>query len=503
MTLTRPRKEYPVIRDFSRLARFAGLLVLVALTAAALWLPGPSASAQQDERYFSDTGFRIDDDQIWDYFTKRGRTRTFGLPISRTFEFMGAPTQFFQRQVVQAGRGGIRTLNLLDDGLLPYTTINGSTFPGVDPEVVGKSPRPGSPGYDAAVVAFIRENAPNQFQSQPVKFYDTFAGTVTLADAFPDGNGNADLLPLLNLELWGQPTSKPTPDPNNGSFIYQRFQRGVMHYDAGCTCTQGLLLADALKAVITGENLPDDLAAQAATSPLYLQYDPDGHTGPLRPADLPDSDLSNAFRPSLDTTPAAPRPVAQTQPAAKPAASPTPPAATATPSGPPAGDPKSLLVKENEAGRDAKTGDTKDGSDSRQIWASARFEREDTNKNRHSGPIVVYSRAIIARDVDTARQIFAQEASQNEKFPEAKNKVGGRFPFNTEGDEDVGEEAKGQSACTASKCVEADEMLHRRIVFRVGKMVGVIYTYGLDDPEGNTQAFTRQFAQLMVKRMRD
>jgi hypothetical protein len=41
------------------------------------------------------------------------------------------------------------------------------------------------------------------------------------------------------------------------------------------------------------------------------------------------------------------------------------------------------------------------------------------------------------------------------------------------------------------------------MVFRVDRFVGVIYTFGLDAPEGNTQAFTRQFAARMVKKMRD
>ena len=86
----------------------AGLLTLAALAAALLWPAGGPVRAQQDARYFADTGFRIDDDQIWDYFTKRGGARTFGLPTSRTFTFMGAPTQFFQRQVVQKAQGGPR-----------------------------------------------------------------------------------------------------------------------------------------------------------------------------------------------------------------------------------------------------------------------------------------------------------------------------------------------------------------------------------------------------------
>ena len=45
-----------------------------------------------------------------------------------------------------------------------------------------------------------------------------------------------------------------------------------MHYDDGCKCTQGLLLGDYLKALITGENLPIDLEAQAQENPLLRQY---------------------------------------------------------------------------------------------------------------------------------------------------------------------------------------------------------------------------------------
>jgi hypothetical protein len=96
-------------------------------------------------------------------------------------------------------------------------------------------------------------------------------------------------------------------DPNNNNFIYQRFQRGIMHYDKNCGCTQGLLLADYFKAVITGKNLPADLAAQVQGSKYFQQYAP-GQPGSLaRPKDLPGSDLSSAFdqeQPSAGAAPA-------------------------------------------------------------------------------------------------------------------------------------------------------------------------------------------------------
>jgi hypothetical protein len=41
----------------------------------------------------------------------------------------------------------------------------------------------------------------------------------------------------------------PAPDPNNNSFIYHRFQRGIMPYIQG-TGTESILIADYLKALI-------------------------------------------------------------------------------------------------------------------------------------------------------------------------------------------------------------------------------------------------------------
>ncbi len=229
----------------------------------------PQASSSADPRFFAQTNFRIDSDAFWDFFQKRGGVRTFGFPVSRAFTFFGCQTQFFQRLAMQqCGNGGVGTLNVLDDGLLPYNHFHGSTVPQADPQLISAAPLPSDPDYAAKAIDFVRANTPETFDGEPVKFLTTFNNTVGLADAFPQGNGDPGLLPLLNLQLWGLPTSAPAMDPNNHDFIYQRFQRGVMHYDKGCQCTQALLLTDYLKSLLTGNLLPDDLAAQAASSPL-------------------------------------------------------------------------------------------------------------------------------------------------------------------------------------------------------------------------------------------
>jgi hypothetical protein len=513
-TTTRPRGA-------ARTVRIVALILLALVVVGGSILPPVDlVSAQQDSRYFQETGFRIDDDKIWDYFSKRNGKRNFGLPTSRTFQFLGAPTQFFQRHVLQVTSGGVRTLNLLDDGLLPYTTISGSTFPAVDQSVVSAAPKAGTASYTDDVATFLDKFAPNSWEGEAVKFGDTYSSSVTLADAFPDGGGNAGLLTLLNLEIWGLPTSKPARDPANGNFIYLRFQRGVMHYDAVCKCTQGLLLADALKAIITGQNLPADLGAQAVESPLLGQYDPDIHNGPLRQGLPGGIEFGNAFRPSLETAEAgsapplepatAAQPSTATKPSGETASKPTTtasPKPVAAPNRPPEGDPKKFLALESEAGKGANelSKESKDGSDNQKVWASNRIERQRSWANYNSGPVTIASKVIITHDAEAAKKLFEEEVKLNDKFPEAEDKVGQKFAFNTEGDEDVGEQAKGLSACLDAQCEvkdDDDNLIHRRMVFQVGHFVGVVYTFGMSVPEGNTQAYSRLFVQSMVKRMR-
>ncbi len=74
----------------------------------------------------------------------------------------------------------------------------------------------------------------------------------------------------MALELWGFPTSQPARDPNNHNFIYQRFQRGILHYDATSGVTRGILLGDAFKSVLTGQNLPTDTAQELRHSPFLM-----------------------------------------------------------------------------------------------------------------------------------------------------------------------------------------------------------------------------------------
>ena len=257
----------------------------------------PNPSTPHDNRFFSQTGFRIDNDAFWSYFNARGGINTFGYPTSRTFQFLGFNSQFFQRRVMQqAPDGSARLLNLFDQGLFPFTNINGSTFPGPDPSVQGAAPQPGSQNYSTNILTFIQQNAPNSFNGRQTNFYNTFAGQVPLAAAFPNG-GDTSLLPGFDLEMWGVVTSHPSVDPANTNFIYLRFQRGIMMFDGSTNLTQGVLLADYFKAVITGNNIPPDLDLQAKGSSFYKQYNNAQANGLNNPGLMPGTNLQFAFDP--------------------------------------------------------------------------------------------------------------------------------------------------------------------------------------------------------------
>ena len=303
-------------------------LVLLSLVAALALLVTPAAA-----RPFPQTNFSVSNDRFLDYFDHRGGARVLGYPISREFDFLGSRVQFFQRAVLQLSPdGGVSLLNILDPGLLPYTHINGSTFPAPDPALSQSAPSPSDPDYPSKAIDFVRANAPDVWNGLNTNFFATFSSTVTAQDAFPNG-GNTSLLPLINLEIWGLPTSKPTPDPNNANFVYLRFQRGIMHFDRSSGLTQGILIGDYLKSVITGQNLPPDLAQDAASSPLFRQYNNSMPNGLNRPDLLPATNLFAAFEQDgvVVPTPAPPTPTPiPPTPTPTPAAIPTPTSITIT-----------------------------------------------------------------------------------------------------------------------------------------------------------------------------
>ncbi|HEX2184250.1 MAG TPA: IPT/TIG domain-containing protein, partial [Chloroflexota bacterium] len=242
---------------------------------------------------FVQTGYRVGSqagDPFGEYFIGRGGVSTFGYPTSRPFTLLGTRVQFFQRHVMQQQGGRVGLLNLLDEGFLPYTLFGDATLPPADPGLVTAAPPPGTPNYGQAVRTFITEHVPNTWLGQPVGFLDAF-----LRPASELGETDPSRQMMVGLEILGFPTSRPAADPANPGFVYQRFQRGVLHFDASTGQTNPLLLADYLKAAMVGRGLPDMLRVQLAGSRFFLQYSPFQTRWLARPMELPDTDLTMAF----------------------------------------------------------------------------------------------------------------------------------------------------------------------------------------------------------------
>jgi hypothetical protein len=269
-----------------------------ALGALAPVAPAPPVPAvPKDQRYFSQTGYRIDDDTIWNYFQKRGQIDIFGYPISRTFTLLGCRAQMFQRQIIQmCADGQAQLMNILDPEVFPYTRVNGSTFPAPDMGVKQSTPSTSDPLYSSKIVDFLHATTPDDALGQPVQFGHKFFSTISQGSV---PGASPGVLPLLDLEVWGAPISKPAADPHNSGFIYQRFQRGIMHYIAAQHTTQTILVADYLKQILTNDpNLPVDLKQEAQGTRFASQYCREKPNWLCRPADLPGTDLTAAFEPS-------------------------------------------------------------------------------------------------------------------------------------------------------------------------------------------------------------
>ncbi len=250
-----------------------------------------------DPGFFPATGYRIASVEVLSYFQHHGGVRTFGYPVSNEFPLLGQRVQIFQRQMLQlAADGSVTAASILDPDVLPITGIDGLSLPADDPEMLGAAPIAGTDTYTADALTFVNIYVPDNWNGLNVNFQTTFLQSVTCADAFGADPCDESQLPASALELWGLPTSLPTSDPLNADFVYQRFQKGIMHFSRATGFTQGLLLGDWLKRVMVGVDLSADIGSDVRHSRFFAQYAPSRPLALDRPGDLPNTSLAQAFR---------------------------------------------------------------------------------------------------------------------------------------------------------------------------------------------------------------
>jgi hypothetical protein len=256
-----------------------GLALILLTPELALAQVAPGAGTAL--RSFPDTGYQIGDDTIWAFFSQHGGNAVFGEPISREFTLYGSPVQLFQQAALQVQPdGSVQVMQLAAPGLLPYAHLHGLTVPAADPALAMVTPGPEQSNYASRMLEFLRATVPESWNGHPVHFFSALIGQ--------------------GVDVWGVPTSAPTPDPRNRNFVYQRFVNGIVLYEAASGTTTFLPLGEYLKELLTGQNLPPDLAAEAATSPLLAQYDPAHPLSLARSGAVADTDLTDAFTPDAD-----------------------------------------------------------------------------------------------------------------------------------------------------------------------------------------------------------
>jgi hypothetical protein len=248
----------------------------------------PTHQAPAERYVCADSPFAVADDRVWAFYSSRGGLEAFGCPISRLFVFKGLQAQFFERRIVQLDEfGNPRLLNVLDPEFLPYTQIDGITYPPVDPAMKQRTPEVTSDTYVPDLLRFINDEVVEPFRA-------AYFSLVTPAMA---GSSDPSVIAMQNVDLWGAPTSPTAPDPNHPNLSHQRFQRQIMTYDPACDCVVTPVLARYLKDIIMGNPLPADLSVEARSNPLYQQYAPDRPNAVRDPTLLPGTDLSAAFVP--------------------------------------------------------------------------------------------------------------------------------------------------------------------------------------------------------------
>ena len=116
------------------------LLILVILAAAPTAFAGERAQQNYLRRdWISDRQRRLLE------VLPRGGTSVRPPPPGAD-EFEGSPSSS-SSAVMQIGPNGVETLNLLEEGLLPYTTMNGSTFPAPTRALTKATPSPNDAEY--------------------------------------------------------------------------------------------------------------------------------------------------------------------------------------------------------------------------------------------------------------------------------------------------------------------------------------------------------------------
>lgn len=158
--------------------------------------------------------------------------------------------------------------------------------------------------------------------------------------------------------------------------------------------------------------------------------------------------------------------------------------------------PQDLILRLDEAGKQAVLGKTTEGSTATGPWYQVEYNRQRTRTTEHSGALNIVQRVVVSPDVDTAKKAFKELSAQD--FPEATAKHKGMFVPTVD---PIGDEFSMVGSCTVDACAEKEPDVHHRVVFRVMNCVMVVYTFGYGGDGGGTTDNARLLAEMAYRHL--
>lgn len=141
---------------------------------------------------------------------------------------------------------------------------------------------------------------------------------------------------------------------------------------------------------------------------------------------------------------------------------------------PPLSDPRQAILTIADAGKEAVTYKDEDGSDKWGRFANTRFERDRSNGASALGPNVIDTKIWLAKDVESAKQLFKEQAAVK-NFPERKEGVKGPV-------EKIKPTKYGEEFAYVGGYWQDDKVWqHWRFVIRQGNVVAVLYLFGREE----------------------
>ncbi len=145
-------------------------------------------------------------------------------------------------------------------------------------------------------------------------------------------------------------------------------------------------------------------------------------------------------------------------------------------------NPAEIVFALADAGKEATQYDWKEGTDEHGRWAMSRFERDRELSPSRLGPNVIWTKAWVAKDVETAKALF-KTLSGNKNLASVFAPMRARGELVSGPNEKFKYEKYAEETWAASAYYDADKWVGRHYLFthRKGPNVGQIYLFGRED----------------------